>query len=317
MLYDVLIIDDVLGESFVDQESVNASDFEGRFFDFIHCQKFINNLIRDRLRVTWTTGELDDLVKLRVPELSAIQHIFLDLHLTGISENNSYKDINAKILGIFAKIDAFLGLDKVTCYLNSKYRSSRSYAEDGKKDLEDKFYKEFGCKYSIQIMEEKNSLSNRQKNDLADYSLRLYARNLIINKAAHVESIFDDKLELSGSAIEKLDFHDKFLVFQSQFLAKYKEDKLLKSQIQLLQQIRNILAHNDNDLYDTDIRDDKNGTLLKTFWQVSVDKSMQIQETSKGRVDFINFDHLAYYILSIDNLCQSLKDATLQLKRDS
>ena len=317
MLYDILIIDDVLGENFVGQELEATSDFNDKYLDFVRCQRLINEFIRERLRVTWTTGELDDIRNLKVQDLSTIQHIFLDLHLAGINANDSYKSINSKILGIFAEINELLKSSMIICHLNSKYRSGKNYAEEGRKDLENKFHEKFGYKYSIQVVEEKNSLSDRQKNDLADYSLRLYARNLIINKAAHVESIFDDKLELSGSAIEKLDFHDKFLVFQSQFLAKYKEDKLLKSQIQLLQQIRNILAHNDNDLYDTDIRDDKNGTLLKTFWQVSVDKSMQIQETSKGRVDFINFDHLAYYILSIDNLCQSLKDATLQLKRDS
>ena len=84
MLYDILIIDDVLGESFPAQESGSAPDLNEKSLDFMRCQKLINEFIRARLRVTWTTGELDDIEELKIQDLSTIQYIFLDLHLTGI-----------------------------------------------------------------------------------------------------------------------------------------------------------------------------------------------------------------------------------------
>ena len=317
MLYDILIIDDVLGENFVGQELEATSDFNDKYLDFVRCQRLINEFIRERLRVTWTTGELDDIRNLKVQDLSTIQHIFLDLHLAGINANDSYKSINSKILGIFAEINELLKSSMIICHLNSKYRSGKNYAEEGRKDLENKFHEKFGYKYSIQVVEEKNSLSDTQKNNLVDYSLKLYVRNLIINKAAHVESIFDEKLKLTPSAIARLAFHDKFLVFQSQFLTKNKKDRFLKKQIQLLQQIRNVLAHTDNAIGNICIRDDECSTLRNTFWQVSTDKNIQSVDNEVDEVKFTNFNHLADYISSIDNLCFSIRQATLQLKRDS
>ena len=288
-----MIIDDVLSDGFVDQESEATSDF-------IHCQKFINNLIRDRLRVTWTTGELDDLTKLREPELSAIQYIFLDLHLTGISENNSYKDINAKILGIFANVDEFLEHDKITCYLNSKYRSSRSYAEEGKKDLEEKLRKKFDAKYHVKIVEDKNHLSKKQKNELIGYSLKLHARNWIIIKSIHVESVLDSKLKLVESEKINKSFYDKSRDFASRFLIKSGRNKDLSRQIELLRKMRNALAHTENTSNYIDI-EDKDGKLRNIFWCITTDRSTQ------DKIRFTDFDHLVSYISSIDILCDSLK----------
>ena len=192
-----------------------------------------------------------------------------------------------------------------------------NYAEEGKKDLEGKFQTEFNDKYSIKIVEDKSSLDEKQKEELLDYSLKLHTRNLIINKAIHVESILDSKLRLSNSARANVNFHAKFLVFQSQFLTKNEKDKFLKKQIQILQQIRNILAHTESAVGDINISDDEYGTLRKTFWKISIDKNMQNIKSDEDKIKFTDFDHLAHYISSIDNLCCSLKQAIPKLEHDS
>lgn len=290
MLYDILIIDDVLGEEFSSDLQNYSADNE-KIIDCIECHQFITELIRDNLRVTWTTGEIEDIKTLQSQDLSSIKYIFLDLHLTGVERSDTHKTINSKILGIFKKINPYLTHQEITCYINSEYRKEENYGDMGKNDLISKLNNTFSNKYSIEIVVKKNSLTKKQKNELIQNSICFYTRNCLINKAIEVEKIFDNKLKLSKSAKEKIDFNSKYLTFQSQFPINTE----LKNQIQLLQEIRNKLAHTDGDL--SGIKPEKR----TKFWKII------LNEEKNEPIKIETFEHLSIYISSIDNLCDSLK----------
>jgi len=296
MLYDILIVDEVLGDDNLPKLE-NSNGGEDKYLDMLNVHRLIASLLRDNLRVIWTTGEWEDLKELEVKDISAIRYIFLDLHLVGISGTDNYKIINGNLLSIFGELHNSIQSKQVTCFINSKFY--KHYGEDGKRDLQNKLDAEFGEKYSIQVVEIKNALSEEQKNELLNNNLKIYAKSLIVNKAIEVEKCFDEKLSLTGTAREKLDFQSKFLVYQSQHLKKTAKDKNLKKEIQLLQQIRNKLAHTDGDLSTISDTETK-----KTFWRVVNEQDNNVDKVIK----FEDFDALMKYITSIDKLCSFLQD---------
>lgn len=285
MLYDILIIDDDFSG---DSDSREWSD---------NANKLLCDLLRDNLRVTWTTGEVDDLKKLEAKDLSSIKNIFLDLHLQGINNNSEVKDINGKIMGILQKINPHIESEQVTCYINSKY-TEENYGDQGTHDLESKLATDFSKKYSLSKIESrKNALNDEQKDCLLENNLDIYRKTLVINKAIEVEKVFDEVLSLSDNAKEKIDFSSKWLVFQSQFLTEKNDDnKKLKKQVQLLQQIRNILAHNEGNL---DGKGDDE--MRRTFWSIVCGKE-KIDE-----ITIENFGALVKYVQSINGLCSDLR----------
>ena len=298
MLYDILFIDDDFGNILQGQEINDDTTRENapKIYDAYLTRGVFSNLTSiDNLKVTYTTGESADLERLKAKDLSCIQYIFCDLHLSGFDERHSYKEINAKIIGILRKINSKIKSAKVTIYLHSQYTQKSYYGEHGISDLEKKLAKEFPEKYPIEIINKKNQLSEK-KEPLIRNNLKIYARQLIINKAIELETVFDEKLSLSKSARESpsLNFQDKFLVFQSQ----YSLEALQKNQIQLLQQIRNKLAHTDNKLDEI-----KGGGEKKLFWKIC-------SGTEQNKpIEFHDFDQLMKYIESIDQLIEHLEQA--------
>lgn len=229
MLYDILFIDDDFDEQ---SDAIPWGN---------NAQKLFLEFVRDNLRATYTSGELDDLEKLESKDLSCIKYIFCDLHLLSINENDSYKQINSKLLRIFEYLEQKIKLTKITLFLNSTYISS--YGEEGEKHLEQEL-KKLKIEYKLKTVGTKNKLSKGNKEELLKNHLDIHTKSLLINKALEIESIFDEKLKLSSTSKEKVSFQNKYLVFQSQFNL----DKNAKCEIQLLQAIRNKLAHTNNEL---------------------------------------------------------------------
>ncbi len=287
MLYDILIIDD----DFCGEES----DSEG-WSD--NACKLLFDLTRDNLRATGTSGENDDLGKFTLSELSSIRYIFLDLHLQGITEISQPKQINSKLIGILEKINPSITTDQVTCFINSKY-VDQNYGYEGQQDLENKLQSEFTGKYCLEVLKNKNELPEEQKEEIKKNQLEIYAKTLIINKALDVENIFDEKLKLSTSAKEKIDFQSKYLVFQSQCMNGLEEHKHLKKKIQLLQQIRNKLAHSAMD----ELSKIPGDAMKKLFWEIQNGTG----NTNPQPIKFENFESLKKYLDSLAGLCKTLK----------
>ncbi|SMN11033.1 hypothetical protein SPBRAN_1248 [uncultured Candidatus Thioglobus sp.] len=279
MLYDILFIDDDFSEDKITK--ADMLDVRTLFFE----------LVRSNLRVTYTTGELDDLKKLCNKDLSCIKYIFCDLHLTGIQAGeNKFKDIGSKLAGIFDTLNKYIQSDLVTVFINS------NYIQDWK---EVKKILKIDKRYQFKINTKKNKLSEKNKKQLLQDNLELHSKSLIINKAVEVERIFDKKLSLSSSTCQKLDFSHKYLVFQSQ----HDVENGVKKQIQLLQQIRNKLAHADNDLQG--IQDDN---LKETFWGIISNVR------KKDKIEFKEFGFLAEYLTHIEELKNAIEKTP---KKDS
>ena len=181
MLYDILFIDDDFEK---ETDSVSWEE---------NAKKLFLEFIRDNLRVTYTTGELEDLDKLGTQDLSCIKYIFCDLHLEGITKNSAVKDINSKLQGIFKKFNEQITSKEVTVFINSRFVDAQ-YREEGMKDLCSILNQE---KYKIEVIESKNNLSTEQKKKLIQNTIKIYSKYFIINKATEVEAAFDDKLSLS------------------------------------------------------------------------------------------------------------------------
>ena len=141
----------------------------------------------------------------------------------------------------------------------------------------------------------KNKLSEKERKLLMDNNLNVYLQTLIVSKAIKIEKVLEEKLELSKSAKEKVNFNSKFLCYQSRFLGSDQKDECLKEQIGLLQQIRNKLAHDDLGLAAI-----KNKTKLEIFWKI-------LDKTKKNHIQFNKFYELSKYLASIDNLKESIK----------
>lgn len=277
MLYDILFIDDDFGEK--GDSSSWENDAKKTFFD----------LLRDNLRVTYTTGELQDLKQIKEKDLSCIKFVFCDLYLEGISSNANDKTVANKLNGVFGRIDQEIKSQKVVVFINSKYPRE-------KWDSINKHLQVNRDKYEFKCLENKNILSQSDKDDLKKENLYVYLKQLILDKAIEVEKVFNQKLRLSNTPKEKLSFESKFLVFQSQFMERNEEHKKLKQQIKLLQEVRNKLAHTENDL--SGIKGDRR----KCFWELIEEK-----EGCESPITFKDFDVLIRYIQSIDNLRSSIE----------
>ena len=281
MLYDILFIDDDFDKQ-ADSETWNSN-----------AQKLFLEFVRDNLKVTYTTGELDDLKKLGDKDLSCIKYIFCDLHLMGISDESTVanrKEIISKLIGIFKNLAENIKSPKITVFINSKF--SKEWP-DTKKDLEGALREKDLARYSVVLIKEKNKLSDPNKQQLLKENLDFYLKSLIINKAIEVERVFDKKLKLSPTSKEKITFESKFYVLQSQF----KLEATIKSQLQLLQQIRNKLAHTDNDF--STIKDE---SMKKKFWKICS------EQESTDNIEFKDFNQLMKYIESIDELIEKMRN---------
>ena len=117
MLYDILIIDDDFSENFKSQELALWDEKK----PYPDAYELLLDFIKNNLRVTYTTGEIDDLNRLLAKDLSAIQYIFCDLYLEAQDPfGTDYKTINSKIVGILEKVNSLLKQEKIILYINSK-----------------------------------------------------------------------------------------------------------------------------------------------------------------------------------------------------
>ncbi|MGI9392268.1 MAG: hypothetical protein ACR2N8_01855 [Parvibaculales bacterium] len=281
MLYDILIIDDDFGDN---SDSKVPSD---------NANTLLTQLIRENLRVTWTTGELEDLGKLTKKDLSTIRYIFLDLQLFGFHPEKGYKNVNSKLIGIFSEIDSLIKCeDQVTCFINSKISQESYYDEAGKQDLEEGLRKNLYNRYTVESINTKNKLSDEQQDKLRKNNLQIYLKSVVINKSIKLEKIFEKMLHMNRELADSTPFERKFTDFKKKFILSTKE----KMRIKLLQKIRNSVAHTDCDL--SGITD---SGMQEEFWEIVIN----IKKMSKP-IQFENFDKLITYISSIDQLCETL-----------
>jgi len=271
MLYDILFIDD----DFENQS--NSQEWEK------NAQKLFLDFVRQNLRVTYTTGELEDLKKLKSKDLSCIQYIFCDLHLIGISGNRSTnKDIASKLLGIFKELAPQIKSEKITVLINSQFR----------KDWDPRFTENIDDRYKFELIENKNVIPDKNIQELLRQNLETHLKSIIINKAIEVERIFDKKLSIDKKFVDVITFENK----NKKFLKKFTFDRKIKRQISLLQQIRNKVAHTDNKF--VDITD--NG-VRKEFWHIC------LGEEKTDDIEFEDFEQLMKYIESIVKLMNDLQ----------
>ena len=227
MLYDILIIDN----DFDPDEGTETG--EGN-----NANELLRDLVRDNLRVTWTTGEKADLERLGEKDLSRIKYIFLDLHLQGTEGNASYKTINSKIIGIVNKIDNRIDTESVTIFVNSKYIDD-NYGEDGIDNLKSTLASE-SDKFTVDtIQPEKNKLTEEQRSVLHRTSIHSNARNYIIASAIKVEEALVKRLDIPEYIAEELTLNLKYRIFKNRFECGGK----LGEHFTRLQKMRNVLAH--------------------------------------------------------------------------
>lgn len=276
MLYDILFIDDDF------DADAGTKDWKK------NAQKLFLELVRDNLRVTYTTGELGDLNHLGSKDLSCIKYIFCDLHLTGIYEDNpdKLKKIKSKLIGIFNKLDKHIQSKKITVFINSNFQK-----EDWK-DLEDSLTAETNKHYTFTPLNKKNILSDRYRTELLEENLNLHVKSLIINAAIEVEKIFNHRLE-TGDFSDVISFEDKLKKLKPTITGSNGITKTqLLQQIKLLQQIRNKLAHTENDL-----KSIKDEGVRKIFWKI-ISKNQGNQDP----IEFKSFANLTKYLEHIEEL---------------
>ena len=282
MLYDILIVDD----DFSSNSPLKVGD---------NAYELLRDFKRDNFRATWTTGEQDDLKKLGHVELSTIKYIFCDLHLKGISQRSSYKEINSKIMGILDKIKDNIKSKNITIFINSKFINYKNYNKNGFNDLKLKLKKDIYCKYKLKKINKKNILSDYKKKVLEKTVIEIHAKILIINKAIEIESIFDKKLKIQNFFRNKINFNMKFKVFTDKFLSS-SSDKNIRLEIELLQQIRNKIAHSPmGDL------EKINKKMSSIFWKI-------VSSKKNDPIKFEDLKSLSKYIKSVDDLCDRLRE---------
>ena len=286
MLYDILIIDD----DFIDDGGSN----KGSESENPNAKQLLLDLIKQNLRVTFTTGEKEDLDKLKYKDLSAIRYIFCDLHLAGWQYGHSYKNINSKLLGILGEIGTEIVSREVTLFINSKFAENKDYGDAGKKYLEDGLKKTIPAKkYTTEVIEGKNQLTELQKKELQEAMLPFYAKALIITKATEVENLMAKAVGPEGLCGEKISFDGKFWCYEHKILKKegefIGEGEAVRKKIELLQRIRNQLAHSD--------KLEKIGRKpQKTFWKIVSGK-----EEARA-IEFEDLNALGKYRCSLDDL---------------
>lgn len=283
MLYDILFIDDDF-----DKQS-DSITWEG------NAQKLFLELIRDNLRVTYTTGELDDLIKLTEKDLSCIKYIFCDLHLVGITESDPYKKINSKLINIFKELWKKINSSEVTIFINSNFIAS--YGEKWKTGFEKEVERSMSSNsivIRIEEIEKKNILNTTAKDELLKNNLDVHIKSLIITEAVKIEKIFNEKLGIDEKFVDVITFENKYKKLKGNFLL----DASMKTQIPLIQQLRNKVAHTDNAL--EEIKDEG---VRRKFWEI-----IEGNRSTK-KIYFENFSALTQYINSINALIGKIKES--------
>ena len=232
MLYDILIIDDDFsGETVLDEMEINTKTTPPTTAWKQTVFPFYFELIRDNLKVIWSTGELDDLEKLDKHHLSKVKYIICDLHLLGIANTSSNKNIITKIKGIIDKLDSNLCKTNIKFLINSKYI-------DDHPAIDEELRKKLGKKYSVSVFSGKNAITHEQKLALVDMSLLSHIKEQVIKKHLEVERCLNKKITDNNIVLEELSFFSKHKIVKKTYNLNGHNKK-----IDRLNKLRNTIAH--------------------------------------------------------------------------
>ncbi len=276
MLYDILIIDDDFsGETVLDEIDLKSTNAPGQSVWKETIMPLYFELVRDNLKVIWSTGELDDLEKLSKSQLSKVRYIICDLHLLGIDTHANNKTIISKIIGILEKLKDSLG-GNISFLVNSKYIDSHENIEQELKNALSK-------KYSIRVFSEKNVIPDAQKQKLLDTSLLSHIKEKIIEKHLEVERCLNEKIDIKSEVLEELSFNSKHkIVKKTHNLNGYNRE------IQKLNESRNAIAHAQIN---------------------SLDALKRVEKIDSDIKEFKNFSNLFDYLEKIDMLINNITDS--------
>lgn len=287
MLYDILIIDDDF-----DNSSTKGSLAEESWKT--NANFLLRKLIKDNLRVTWTSGE-DHAQKMGRKDLSIIKYIFCDLEFDSSGMPFNYKAANSNLVAIFEKLLPKISADSVTIYINSLH--SENYQERGKlhfesalkKEFEEEFEKEFRVILGSGV---KNNLNKEQIKELTEHAIQIQLRFVVISKAIEVEEVMNKKLKLNSRDKRYKTFDTKKIQFKENFCLS----KINTQKIDLLQGIRNNVAHKETANLEIKLGDK---SLHKVFWKI-LDNGSGIDQP----IRFEKFEDIVKYIESIDPLIE-------------
>lgn len=280
MLYDILIIDDDFsGETVLDEMKITANAASNSTAWEQTIMPFYFDLIKENLKVIWSTGELDDLKSFNKPQLSSVKYIICDLHLSGIKETDNSKTIISKIMGIMRELNANFNENKIEFLVNSKYINLHKNIES---DLQTDFKKEYSEKYSVTAFAEKNAITDKQKEKLLDASLISHIKEQIIKKHLELERCLNKKITKNDDVLKELSFSSKHKIVKKRIKLKN-----LSKKITNFNETRNFIAHNEINS-------------LSEF-----NESNKVKESNKIK----KFSDLTKYIEDIDSLITKITNA--------
>ena len=195
MLYDILMIDDDFSLTNSDE---NITWEKNAILLYL-------NLVRENLRVIWTTGEIEDLKRLDASHLHSIKHIICDLHLTGIKDGDSNELIISKIMSIFKELNDNLKEEKITVYISSEYIKEHKGIDI---ELPERVISRYKDKYKIRKFTNKNAIPEGIKEKLKNEVLLFHVKNQIISKHAELDRCIGDTF-LNNKEPEKEEHRNK------------------------------------------------------------------------------------------------------------
>ncbi len=294
MLYDVLLIDD---------------DFSGenRINPYPVATELLYSLLRINCRVTFTTGELDDLFGLKKHDLSLIKFIFLDLDFTppGIPSQVNKIDVS-KIIGIMDYIAKNTITKEIVVHINSHISD-----EDERKNLKNELKKMFKEKFMVrEETKEKNFLTDDMERELKCASLNVYTRNHIIIEHIDVDNLLKEIMEKLGSDLDEYETTFSIRLEKIREKLNSKKGKALYKQMDLLNKIRNQLAHNEYPTMEhieiKGIKKDLMDCFCNDVCKGKCGRNNCINR--KDAIKFQDFDMLVNYLNSVELLKERLDE---------
>lgn len=289
MLYDILIIDDDFsGESVLDNMDTPSKDIDNAWKLTIMPLYF--DLIRDNLKVMWTTGEVDDLNKLNDCQMSSVEHIICDLHLSGIKPTSDSKAVISKIMGILKRINKQLENEEVYFLVNSKYVEKHL---DIEAELQKELQNNFANKYIVEVFKEKNAITPQQKQKLLDASLLSYTKEQIIKKHLEMERCLGDKIEVKNEEMKELTLKELSFNSKHKIVKKYFKLNGYNTKIKIFNELRNIIAHSNTNLDE-------------------INESDYLKSLIKELNGLNKFSDLIVFIQSVDRIISVIKEVNLK-----
>ena len=273
MLYDILIIDDEF--KLLEEKSDDGNIVIPRTLlsleDGITALGLYFHFLKERLRVTYTTGLEGDLKRLEREDLSEIQYIFCDLVFEEIPmPNMTHKNINSNVMGILKEILAKakpLNQNDIELYVFSGHVAESIYGDEGVEHLSNSINSSKSTE-RIKLVEpyidKQKSWIKEITDKLTKYNIHRYQRNAVIGKTIEIENRICEKAKheakcdikkyrskectpqkCNAEKCCKRSFSQKIGLLEDEY--KGKETELLNKKLHLLREIRNHLAHKEKD----------------------------------------------------------------------